>query len=317
MMLTYAFCTYNRADRLQSLVAAMRAQTCPVRFEILAVNNNSADNTLSTLENLALQPGAPLRIVTETAQGIVYARNRAIEESLNSDILVFIDDDEIPETGLLEAAHHAVANEGARCVGGRIRVDFKSHGRPRWLDREIAGFLGELDYGSESFWIESEATPVWSGNIAYHTSIFREIPDLRFDRRYNREGMAIGGGEDVIMFRRLLTLGIPMRYRPDMVLLHNVEPWRLRRRYFLRLHYQAGRRKGLHELPDFARKLLGVPPFLVSHALTQSAKALASGLLHRPGALRQAMNASHAIGLISGFRQRHRLSRKVVTTGNG
>ncbi len=41
MLLTFAFCTYNRADRLRTLVAAMRAQACPVPFEILAINNNS------------------------------------------------------------------------------------------------------------------------------------------------------------------------------------------------------------------------------------------------------------------------------------
>jgi len=92
MKLTFAFCTYNRADRLESLVAAMRAQDCPVPYEILAVNNNSQDNTLAILEDLASQPSAPLHFVTERNQGIVSACNRAIEESLDSDILVFIDD---------------------------------------------------------------------------------------------------------------------------------------------------------------------------------------------------------------------------------
>jgi len=46
------------------------------------------------LEDPAARPGALLRFVTETTQGIVPARNRAIEESLdNSDTLVFIDDE--------------------------------------------------------------------------------------------------------------------------------------------------------------------------------------------------------------------------------
>src|SRR3569832_2663538 len=115
MKLTFAFCTYNRASRLPSLVAAMRYQQCPVPFEILAVNNNSTDDTLTKLHALAAQPGAPLRIATEKSQGIVPARNRANEESLDSDELVFIDDDELPQPGLLMSAYDALTREGPKC----------------------------------------------------------------------------------------------------------------------------------------------------------------------------------------------------------
>src|SRR6185369_9516261 len=137
MILTYAFCTYNRAERLEPLVAAMRAQACPVPFEILAVNNNSSDATAEVLARLAALPGPPLRWVTETTQGIVAARNRAIAESLASDIMVFIDDDEMPLPGLLAAATHAILNEGAECAGGRVAMDFSQHARPVWLGDEL------------------------------------------------------------------------------------------------------------------------------------------------------------------------------------
>lgn len=146
-MLTFAFCTYNRRSRLETLVRAMRTQQCPVPFEILAVDNNSTDGTPGTLERLAGEPGAPLRWVTETEQGIVPARNRAIAESLASDIFVLIDDDELPERGLLEAAARAILDEGADCVGGPIRIDFTPNERPGWLGDELTGFLGALDHG--------------------------------------------------------------------------------------------------------------------------------------------------------------------------
>ena len=299
-MLTFAFCTYNRADRLENLVAAMRAQDCPVPFEILAVNNNSKDNTLAILEKLAAQSGAPLRFVTESAQGIVPARNRAIEESLNSDILVFIDDDELPQAGLLNAAYDAIVHEGAQCAGGRIEVDFTAHGRPAWLEDDLLGFLAEVKHGDMPFWITDDTTPVWTANISYDMRLFRDDPTLRFDRRYNREGADVGGGEDAIMFRTLLSRGTKIRYRPDMVANHFVEPWRLKRSYFLMLHYRAGLRHGRHELETYPRTVLGVPPFLASQALTHSAKTISMGLLRRPGALRQAMNATHAWGMVCG-----------------
>lgn len=304
MRLTFAFCTYNRADRLDRLVTQMRAQSCPIPFEILAVNNNSGDDTAERLEALAQQPGAPLRWVTESKQGIVSARNRALEESLDSDIMVFIDDDELPMPGLLEAATHAIQEEGAQCAGGRVRMDFSTHTRPAWLGDELLGFLAALDYGEAPFWIENRATPIWTANIAYDMSLFRNDPSLRFDKRYDRQGQDIGGGEDAIMFRAFLDRGVRIRYRPDMVTLHAVEAWRLTRSYFLKLHYRKGLRQGQYELPTYERKILGVPPFMVMQFLRHSTSALGMHLSGRAGALRQGMNAAHSLGNLVGYRHR-------------
>lgn len=302
--LTVAICSYNRAERLPGLIAALRVQECPIPFEILVVNNNSTDNTLDVLGDLASQPGSPLRFVTETAQGIVPARNRAIEEALESDILVFIDDDELPQDGLLNAAHDAIVNEGAQCAGGRIEVDFTPHGRPVWLSDDLLGFLAEVNHNATAFWITNDSTPIWTANIAYDMRLFRDNSSLRFDCRYNREGADVGGGEDAIMFRTLLSRGTKIRYRPDMVVRHYVESRRLKRSYFLALHYRSGLRHGRHELETYSRTVLGVPPFLVAQCLRQGLRATGMLLTSRPGALRQAMNAANSLGRLVGYAQR-------------
>ena len=302
--LTVAFCTFNRADRLEKLVAALRAQRCPVPFEILAVNNNSPDNTLGVLAHLQCQPGAPLRVVIETAPGIVPARNRALAESLDRDILVFIDDDELPQPGLLDAAYDAIVNEEVECAGGRVEMDFTTIPRPAWLEDELAGFLAAVDHGPDAFWIQDASTPIWTANIAYNMRLFRNDPALRFDVRYNREGADIGGGEDAIMLRTLLDRGTRIRYRPDMGVLHAVEPWRLTRSYFLKLHYRAGLRQGKYQLPTYPTTFLGLPPFLVTQFVRQTAKAIFMQLSRRPGALRQGMNATYALGTLIGYRSR-------------
>ncbi len=302
--LAVAFCTFRRADRLDRLVAALRTQDCPVPFDILAVDNASPDDTLSVLARLQALPGAPLRVVTEHAPGIVPARNRALSETLDRDILVFIDDDELPEPGFLRAAHDAIAREGAQCVGGRIEIDFSPHARPAWLDDEIAGFLGRLDHGDAPIWIENDTTPVWSGNTAYAMSLFRTHPELRFDARYNREGADVGGGEDAAMLRALLALGARIRYRPDMAVLHAVDAWKLTRGYFLKLHYRAGLRQGQFRLPDFPRTVLGIPPFLLAQFFRHGLKMLGLLPAGQAALVRQAMNAANALGIVVGYRRR-------------
>lgn len=298
MLITVAFCTYKRADRLEKLVAALRTQNCPIPFEILVVNNNSPDNTLEVLSGLQQQPGAPLRVVTEMAQGIVPARNYAIEESRSSEIMVFLDDDELPQSGFLAAAYDGIAHEGADCVGGMVEVRFAPYPRPRWLENDLLGFLAEVDYGKKPFWVESDATPIWTCNVAYRTELFKD--GLRFDQRYNRCGNGVGGGEDVMMFQALLERGVKIRYRPDMVVEHFVESWRLKRFYFLKLHYVSGLKYGYHEFPPYPREVLGVPLFLFSQLVRHTAKTVLMYTSGRTGALRQAMNMTHAIGMIAG-----------------
>lgn len=303
-LLTFAFCTYNRADRLETLVAAMRAQTCPIPFEILAINNNSTDNTVDVLAQLAQLPGPALRWVTEPIQGIVAARNRGIAEAWDSDILVYIDDDEIPLPGLIEAAADAILNEGAECAGGRVEMDFSTISRPVWLEDSLLGFLAAVDHGPDAFWIQDASTPIWTANIAYDMRVFRNDPELRFDKRFDRVGNVVGGGSDAIMFRTLLERKARIRYRPEMAVLHAVETWRLTRSYFLKLHYRAGLRQGQFRMPNVPRTVLGVPPFLVSQFFHHCMKTLGLIVTGKPGQVRQAMNAANTFGLIVGYRLR-------------
>jgi glycosyltransferase involved in cell wall biosynthesis len=302
-LLTFAFCTYNRADRLEKLVAAMRAQVCPVPFEILAINNNSTDNTAEVLTQLAQLPGSALRWVTEPVQGIVAARNRGIAEALGSDILVYIDDDETPLPGLIDAAADAILNEGAECVGGCVEMDFTTIPRPAWLEDNLLGFLAAVDHGPDAFWIQDTRTPIWTANVAYDMRLFRNDPALRFDKRFDRVGNVVGGGSDAIMFRTLVERKARIRYRPEMAVLHTVEPWRLHRRYFLKLHYLAGIRKR-HDLPVYEKALFGVPPFLFSQFSKHLLRTIVMYALNKPGKLRQMMNTTHALGLIQGLYKR-------------
>lgn len=227
--ITIAVCTYNRAENLPKLVAELRKLYCPIEIEILFVMNNCTDHTGQVLSELSRQPGAKLRFVQEPTQGIAYARNRALIESMESDYMLFIDDDEIPDSKhMVEAAVNELEKGEAQCVGGKVTIDFSNNIRPQWLVDELLGFYAEINYGETPFIIRDESTPIWTSIIAYNMNIFRNNKELRFNTKYNREGKGIGGGEDVIMFRDMLKTGIQMKYQPDMGVLHFVESWRIK-----------------------------------------------------------------------------------------
>jgi len=298
--LSIAICSYNRGNRLNKLISLLRKQSCPIPFDILIVNNNSTDNTAEILQKLSQEPGAKLRFVTETKQGIAHARNRAIEECINADYMFVMDDDELPTPGLLETAYHALEFEQFDCVGGKVNVKFENNARPKWLTDELLGFLAETNYGEKPFTIKDDTTPIWTANIAYKMDIFRKNPDLRFDVRYNREGKAVGGGEDVMMFNAWLKRGYKLAYNPAMSVDHFVESWRLKQSYFYKLHFTSGKKQGLFELPEYDKTLSGVPPFLLKQFFSHALKTILMYITNQPDRVRQGMNASHALGLIYG-----------------
>lgn len=312
MNVVFAFCTYNRAGRLRQLVNAIREQNCIQPFQILVVNNNSSDDTESILQTLAAEPGIPLHYVNEEQQGISHARNRALEEAMSADFLYFMDDDELPQPGLLNAAIDALANEGADCVGGRIINHFEQKQRPAWLGDELLGFLAEINHGDKAFWITDDSTPIWTSNVGYRMAVFRDNPSLRFDVRYSREGKGVGGGEDVIMLQKLLQMKTKIRYRPDMVVEHRVEEWRLKKSYFFKLHFTSGMRSALYELQTFNKTLFGTPYFMYKQALTQTVKALLMCAKKHPQHVREGMNASHVYGMIYGCYLRNKQHRAAL-----
>lgn len=298
--ITAAVCSYNRAQRLPALIRALRAQPCSIDYEILIVENNCTDNTHEVLLSLQQEAGPVLRMVNEPRQGISHARNRAVEECMDSDYMLFMDDDELPRDGLIQAALDTFAVTDALCVGGKVKVDFSNFVRPSWLEDNLLGFLAEVNYGDNLFRIEHKKTPVWTANVAYDMRIFRENPDLRFDIRYNRAGDGVGGGEDVLMFEALLNRGIPTYYQPQMSVLHAVDAFKLKRGYFLKVHFVSGKKYGRYEIPELTGPIFGVPWFMIFHFFRHSLLAMAMLATGKPGRIRQAMTAAHSLGSIWG-----------------
>ena len=98
--------TYNRAEQLLTTLRSVAAQTAPTaEWECVVVDNNSTDDTAARFEEfLSAHPGLPLRRVSETRQGLSWARNRGIAET-TGDIVAIIDDGATVKRFFREADH--------------------------------------------------------------------------------------------------------------------------------------------------------------------------------------------------------------------
>lgn len=109
--------TWNRARLLPRFVEAIASQNLPAgSFELIVVDNASADNTHTVLEQLQRDAPMPMRVLRrEVNRGPGIARNQGANQAL-APIIAFTDDDCVPEPGWL-AAGIKVAGEGIVVVG--------------------------------------------------------------------------------------------------------------------------------------------------------------------------------------------------------
>ena len=237
----------------------------------------------------------PHRIVREEKLGLSNARNRALSEA-NGEYLLFMDDDETPDPAWLIAYERAMREYQPDALGGRIEVFFEDGVRPGWLQDELLGFLGELNHG-EACWLTERATPIFGGNFAFRRSVFERIGN--FDARLGRQGSANIGGEDTEIYRRLLEHGCRVRWVPDAIINHRIQTPKLRRNYFLDLHFHQGQMEGQRKRGNQSR----LPPKYLWPQLARAyGRALSQRLHHGSDhSLRLEMNAAYFTGYVFGW----------------
>ena len=295
--ITVALCTHNHADRLERTLSDLaHLNPPPSPWEFLVIDNASTDTTPVLLAATDWRPaGMDVRIVREEKLGLSNARNRALQEA-HGEYILFMDDDETPDPAWLTVYEAAMREHQPDALGGRIEVFFEDGERPAWLQDALLGFLGKLDHG-EARWLSESATPIFGGNFAFRRSVFERIGS--FDARLGRQGAANIGGEDTEIYRRLLEHECRVRWVPEAIILHRIQTPKLRRGYFLDLHFQQGRMEGVRQRGRGRR----IPPIYV---WPQVARAFGRALTQRfrQGAnhsLRLEMNAAYFTGYVLGW----------------
>ena len=99
-LLSVVICTYNRAPLLAQVLESLCKQTLPAeRFEVVIINDGSADNTEAIAAAFARK--LPLRYFYQRNAGLASAKNHGLFAS-RGDLVFFMDDDDIASEILLE-----------------------------------------------------------------------------------------------------------------------------------------------------------------------------------------------------------------------
>lgn len=256
MRVTVILCTYNRSESLRKALESVAASSLPssVEWDVLIVDNNSADHTRDVALAFCRQHPDRFRYIFEPRQGKSFALNTGIRQS-HGDILAFLDDDVTVEPTWLKNLTQALDSSEWSGSGGRIVLEWPVS-VPPWLSTEGPyarhGFPG-FDQGSEA---KQLSGPPFGTNMAFRREMFEKYGGFRTDLGPN-PGSQIRA-EDTEFGRRLIRAGERLRYEPDAVVYHPVPEDKLNKRHIEKWWYDNGR--------SVAREF-GVRPFLMSSRL--------------------------------------------------
>lgn len=246
--LTVAIPTYRRPGAVARALRAVLAEAGACRgggagpdgpIEVLVIDNDpdgsareavagaaggapgaAAGSDAAGGSDVAAGPGAAVRYVVEPAPGVSAVRNRALDETADRALLVFIDDDEEPEAGWLRGLLSTRRDTGAAAVAGLVVPDYEAEPGP-WL--RAGGFFDRQS------WPTGARRPVAATNNLLLDLGAVRAAGLRFD-----EAFGATGGEDALFTRSLVAAGGVIVWCDEARVRDRVPAARLERAWVLR-----------------------------------------------------------------------------------
>lgn len=224
-VVTVAVLTFRRPDDLRSaLPLLVRHVEAVPGAELLVVDNDVVPSARDVVEELGA--GHPVRYAHEPSPGIAAARNRALDESAASDLVVFVDDDERPCEGWLSTLVAAHARFGGQGVVGPVVSEFDGPLDP-WL--EAGGFFVRLRHATGT------TVRVAATNNLLLDAAFVRAHGLRFDEQFG-----LSGGSDTVFSLELARAGGRLVWCDEAVVVDAVPADRATRDWVLRRAFRMG-----------------------------------------------------------------------------
>ena len=222
--------------------------------EVVVIDNDPAGSAEQTIAEIG--HGA-LRYVLEAHPGIAAARNRGLDEAAASDLLVFIDDDEVPRAKWLSSLLDTWTQTRAAAVMGRVESVFGDD-VPQWI---LSG-----DFWARPRMPSGTEIPVAAaGNLLLDLRQIRAL-GVRFDT-----GLGLSGGEDTLFSRTLTSRGGRIVWCDESAADDLVPPQRLTRSWLTRRAWSQGNTTIVVELrmAPSAAKRLTVRASAIAHGLAR------------------------------------------------
>jgi glucosyl-dolichyl phosphate glucuronosyltransferase len=270
LSLIAAICTNREPAAVRPALAALCEQAAAgEQASVLLVTSGLDDAGDRRHAETAAELGAR---AVHAGPGVSVARNRALDEANDDDVLAFVDDDAVPASDWLDAlcVRWRQADPRVACVGGAITPRWERP-PPAWVSRRIDPAFSLLDLGEGVVELDPlSGQDAWGANISFRAGPLREVG--AFDpARGAWRGVPLFGDESAVQ-RRLAERGYRVLYAGDVRVEHRVPAERLKLRELWRRELFRGASAGLDGR---------VSPAAGAVAAAKSAAGLTAALLTR------------------------------------
>ena len=305
-MIDVVFATHNGARTLPLMLEQMELLRAPSSgWRILAVDNGSTDNTRAVLESFRTR--LPLSIFTHSEPGKNAALNSVIP-SATADLIVFTDDDILPEPDWLVQYERIAADQrDFHVFGGSITPEWMIP-PPSWIYRyqEFFGACYGMTHGGHR---RGEIVPnlIWGANMMLRRAIF-DRGYLFNANRGPKSGAQYVMGSETELTRRLAAAGFRCYFDPKPSVRHLIRPEQIRRRWMLGRAYRLGLTQGANAKAqrDSAHCIhyFGAPRFLYRQFMLALGKSIGwASLFQFERAFRNQWDVCRLAGVIRQYRQ--------------
>lgn len=224
--------TFRRNQELARLLPLLQDQALALStsrlldVSILVVDNSPEQAARSLTRSLAEQSPVPCDYRSEPTPGISAGRNAALDANPRTDLLAFIDDDEIPSPGWLMSLVDTFERYEPAGVAGPVVPRFDGT-PPQWIVDADA-------FGRPNHPTGTVVAGGGAGNLLLDLRFLRHH-DLMFDLE-----LGLIGGEDTLLTRRMRKAGGRIVWSSDAVVTDVIPASRMTRSWALRRRFRFG-----------------------------------------------------------------------------
>ena len=278
MKIVLGVCTYRRPEELRKLLEALPQLEGINDLEVVVADNDAGGEGMQVCHTLPGNYPFNVNAMSVTTSGISAVRNAVATKalSLQPELIVFLDDDEWPESQWLSELLRIQAQFDADLVGGPTRPVFPDHAHPCLINNPYYGADMQLPDGSAC---QLQA----GGNFLVRASTLQRYAPRFFDEEFSHSG-----SEDLAFFARLAADGCSMHWAANAIVHEPVPESRLTpewlRQRVINIH-NSRVRVMQHLQPTLPARMLRI---MKTCALAAAASVLSIGGLLLPGRRRQA-----------------------------
>ncbi len=192
-LVTIGLGTRDRSEMLREALVSLENLVIPneVSIQLLVCENGVSNTAEKIVVDLKQKLPFKVKFIIEEKEGIVYMRNRILDEAIKSEseMLAFFDDDEVVDKNWLVKLLEAKEKFSADIVQGHIIQNFP--------DVDNLDLVKEFFPGSFKKETGADLLEAYTNNVLFDLSLVRNS-SIRFDAKFN-----LTGGSDSFFFSQL------------------------------------------------------------------------------------------------------------------